>query len=210
MHTHEKFIQRVAAIVAMRLSAEQRAKLDGVKLVYGAGSSGVRGITYYNQWHSKGCDHAVPFVEVCAFGQSNWIQVAGTTIHELAHVVAGFEAGHGKGWKELAEQMGLRRPKAAGMVYHLASLDPAIRAKIAALPRPDEGEPVSAMSLGLPYVPRPCTAGVGSRGGKSRGTGSGSRLRKYTCACTPRVILRHAGDELACHCDHCGEAFKQG
>ena len=134
MNTHEKFIQGVAAIVAMRLSAEQRAKLDGIKLVYGAGSSGVRGITYYNQWHSKGCDHAVPFVEVCAFGQSNWIQVAGTTIHELAHVVAGFEAGHGKGWKELAEQMGLRCPKAAGMTFSRCAMQSCRVGNLATMP----------------------------------------------------------------------------
>lgn len=211
MNTHEQFIQSVAGIVSHRLTSEQRSKIDGIKLAYGAGNSGTRGITYYNKWNPGKGREVKPFVEVCAFGQSNWVQLAGTTIHELAHVVAGFDAGHGKDWKEMCEQLGLRCAKAAGMNYTLAALDPTIRAKIAALPRPDDGEPVQSLGLGglgLVFKPRPCGAGIGTRGGKSRGVGSGSRLRKYVCDCDPPVIIRAASDHLACTCDHCTNAFK--
>lgn len=218
--THEAFIHGVAAIVARRATSEQRDRLKGIKLVYGAGASGLRGVTYFNKWHGHDCQSATaapgsasvqtaaPFVEVCAFGQESWVQLAGTTIHELAHVVAGWEAAHGKGWKETAEQLGLRCPKAASMVYHLASFEPVIRAEIAALARPNEGEPVRSLGL-AGGMPKPCTAGIGTRGGTSRGKGSGSRLRKYVCECVPSIIVRHAGDHLAATCDHCRTAFKQ-
>jgi hypothetical protein len=47
-------------------------------------------------------------------------------------------------------------------------------------------------------VPQPCSAGVGTRGGVSRGKGSGSRLRLrlWECACSPppieRQLIAHA------------------
>ena len=168
MVTHEQFIQSVACIVAARLGPTERAKVETIKLVYGAGHGGIRGVTYYSRW--KAGAETVPFVEVSAFGQEHWVQVAGTTIHELAHVLAGWNAGHGPIWKEACERLGLRKAKAAGHSYRLSSFAPDIREAIAALPRPSEGEPVAALSFGLGLVPmKECPAGIGTRGGKSRG-----------------------------------------
>jgi len=45
-------------------------------------------------------------------------------------------------------------------------------------------------AAGLAILPKPCKLGVGSHGGKSRGVGSGSRLRLYHCQCEPPVKVR--------------------
>lgn len=188
MQTHEKFVQAVACIVAARLGATDRAKVEAIKLVYGAGETGLRGVTYFQRW--KATDDIVPFVEVCAFGQESWIQLAGTTIHELGHVLAGMGRGHDATWKAACEAMGLRKVKAAGTQYHLASFTPDIRNAIAALDKPDDGAPViSLANNGLfGYQPmKACPAGIGTRGGKSRGKGSGSRLRLWQCGCGCKV-----------------------
>lgn len=206
MNTHEAFIHGVARLARARLAKADQDKLDGIKLVYGSGPNGTRGVTYFGKWKAGG--EARPFVEVSAFGQENWVQVAGTTIHELGHVLAGWGAGHGKEWKEACERLGLRKLKAAGTRYCLANFDPGLRQAIAALPRPDEGEPVASLYAGNMGVGtlKPCGAGIGTRGGKSRGKGSGSRLRKYTCGCGQ--IIRAATDELAATHDPCGTPFK--
>ena len=209
--THEQYIEAIRALARDYLrNPDERAKVDAIKLVYGAGETGLRGITYYSKW-SKGNDK-VPFVEICAFGQSSWVQVAGTTIHELGHVLAGWGAAHGPDWKAACERLGLRKIKAAGTRYMLANFDPALRARIAALPRPIEGEPVSGITLpfnglGMGPTMKPCGAGVGTRGGKSRGKGSGSRLRLWACECDPPVKVRAATDHLRAHCDCCSGAF---
>jgi hypothetical protein len=207
--THESFIHSVAHLAAARVP-EARDKLDSIKLVYGAGQAGLRGVTYYRRWQNGG-EEAAPFVEVCALGQENWIQLAGTTIHELAHVLAGHEAGHGKAWREACEALGLRRARAAGHVYRLAGFTPDIRMALATMPKPDEGEPVGLLSgLGINVARlKPCGAGIGTRGGKSRGTGSGSRLRRFVCDCEPPVIVRVARDVFEAHCDCCNGAFHQ-
>lgn len=207
--THEQFIQSVADAAIARLPEEEHAAFEGIKLVYGAGQNGVRGITYYHKWRSNGCDHAKPFVEIAAFTQENWVQVAGTTIHELGHVLAGFEAGHGKKWKDACKRLGLRRALAAGQTYMLAYFAPDIRNLIAQLPKPDEGEPVAHLPMGGGgrAKPRACPTGIGTRGGKSRGAGSGSRLIKVACAeCgyTARVTRKWL-DIGAPHCPLHGE-----
>lgn len=207
--THERFIAMIAALAASKLTNEEKAILAPVKLVYGAGPNGVRGVTYYGKWKANGnAAMAAPFVEISAFGQESWIQVAGTCLHELGHVLAGYNAAHGKGWKEACAKLGLRKAKAAGMRYSLACFAPDIREAIANLPRPNEGEPVRSLSaMGLVVTPRPCGAGIGTKGGKSRGPGSGSRLRLYTCQCEPIVRVRAAGTTLQAHCDLCSTPF---
>lgn len=207
--THEAFIHNVAALAMARVDGEARAKLEGIKLVYGAGQSGLRGVTYYKRWQN-GHAEPMPFVEVCALGQEHWVQVAGTTIHELAHVIAEGD-GHGAGWKQACELLGLRRARAAGHRYMLASFAPDIRNALALMAKPDDGAPVASFAaMGLPIRVRPCGAGLGTRGGRSRGQGSGSRLRRYTCECSPPVIVRVASDCFAAHCDHCHESFHRG
>ena len=207
--THEDYVQAVAAIVIANLEPADRDKLSGIKLAYGAGAQGLRGITYYDAWDNV--DHKAPFVELCAFGQESIVQLAGTTIHELGHVLAGFAAGHSNEWKAACGKLGLRRIKAAGTQYCWSMFDPAIRAAINALPTPSEGAPVvsfrGAGNGGSSFKPKPCTQGIGTRGGTSRGVGSGSRLRKFVCECEPPIIIRAGRDVLPVTCDCCAAGF---
>jgi len=182
MQTHETFIAQVAALVRARLNNDDVRALAHIKLAYGTGPSGARGVTYYKAWQNGETEPA-PFVELCAFGESDWIQLAGTTVHELGHVLAGFTAGHGKGWKEATQRCGLQRPKAAGQSYTLALFAPDLREAIYNLEKPADGAPnrKAPSLIGLGLKPKPCGAGIGTRGGKSKGPGSGSRLIKVAC-----------------------------
>lgn len=213
IRTHQEYIQQVARIALDRLPENERGKVDA-QISYGAGAPGLRGITYYGCWQN-GNPEPIPFIEVCAFGEENDVQLAGTTIHELAHVLAGHGAGHSHDWKRACERLGLRAAKAAGNVYRMAQFDPEVRMAIASLPSPTDGKPVGARSrmgfLPIHQVkPKACPLGVGTRGGKSRGKNSGSRLRKYVCECQPKpVIVRVASDDFRAHCDTCGKAFKR-
>lgn len=208
MFTHEQFVQRVAEIATSRLASNDLAKVQAVKLTYGAGPDGVRGITYYNRWKT-GPDAAIPFVAINAIHQESIVQLAGTTIHELGHVLAGFEAGHGNQWKEACEKLGLRRIKAAGTEYKMAMFDKDIRQAIALMPKPDDGQPIDLMAgyRGKAVTIKPCTAAIGVRGGKSRGIGSGSRLRLFECECIPPLKVRVARDVFNCTCNDCNALF---
>lgn len=215
--THETFIHAVrdAAIKLGNLTDNERSTLQGAKLVYGRGESGLRGITCYAAWQN-GHPEPVALIEVCAAAEENWIQLAGTTVHELGHAITR-GTGHGPEWKAACERLGLRSIKAAGTLYQLANFDPRFRAHLAHLPKPTDGTPLldgghfgRGQGVRLPNLAaRPCSAGIGTRGGKSRGPGSGSRLRKFTCQCEPPVIVRASRDTLEAHCDHCGSAFNR-
>lgn len=210
--THESFVNAVASLAIARIpQGDIRSQLDSIKLVYGAGESGTRGVTYFNKWSGANAAAPVPFVEISAFNQESWIQIAGTTIHELGHVAAGFAAGHKKPWHAACAALGLRAIKAAGTGYRLAMFAPDIRHAIAGLPKPTEGQPVQALSsiagIGRRAL-RPCPAGIGTRGGKSRGAGSGSRLRLYTCGCGCKV--RVASDNFEAVHTPCNEPFRKG
>lgn len=183
--------------------------VKAAKLVYGLGASGLRGITCFSAWKQEKDQE---LIEICAGGEESWIQLAGTTIHECGHVLAGPGAGHGPLWKLACEILGLRRIKAAGTEYKLANLAPALRMTLAALPHPTDGRPAghSVSHQGVlqgAVALRPCSHGVGSRGGKSRGVGSGSRLRKFVCDCG--VIVRASRDELNATCNDCGSGFNR-
>lgn len=221
MNTHESFIHSVrnAALAYAapldpagelrpnaNLTMEERQQLSASKLLYGI-FPGVRGVTFYGVW--KGPQPEV--IEISAVGEESWVQLAGTTIHELAHVLAGHGAGHGADWKAKARQLGLRLPKAAGMEYKLAYFAPALRMLIASLPHPSDGTPDFLKGVHVPRSSaRPCSAGVGTHGGKSRGPGSGSRLRKFICQCTPPIIIRASRDQLDCTCNLCHTVFARG
>jgi len=207
--THDQFIGAIAEIALAQLDCGvEKSTLSNIKLTYGAGPNGVRGVTYYNQW-TKG-ETEMPFVEISAFNQESVVQVAGTVLHELGHVLAGFKAGHGKEWHNACDRIGLRRIKAAGTNYGWANFKPAIREAITKLGAPVDGQPrnLATQFVGRTFKPRGCQAGIGTRGGKSRGTGSGSRLRLYECACEPKPFkVRIASDHFDATCNCCKTDF---
>lgn len=182
--THEEYIQNIrdAAADSPALLEGERAKILAVKLMYGIGNHARRGVTYYGKWNN-GCKDCptVDLAEVCASGEESPIQVAGTTIHELGHVLAGWGAGHAKDWKAACGRLGLRHVKAAGTQYLMASFQPRIRDVIGRMGNPQDGKPTfldGSLAHGKAGV---CTMGYGTRGGKSRGVGSGSRMLKVVC-----------------------------
>jgi hypothetical protein len=203
--THEQYISEVRDIVASRQPSDVQDRLLACKLIYGIGDGSYRGICYYSKWQN-GQPAPLELVEVAASGEEHPIQLAGTTIHELAHVLAGNGHGHDKTWKQECDKLGLRLAMAAGHDYMLASLHPEIRSQIAKLAsRLQDGKPTFAGTRSK--TPKPCSLGIGTRGGTSRGAGSGSRMRLYECKCDKPVKVRVASDEFKAHCDLCHEPF---
>lgn len=204
--THEAFIMAVAGLAISRLPDASAFK--GMKLAYGMGADGAYGVTYFKRW--KAGDEPTAFVEIGARHQHSWQQIVTTTLHELGHVLAGWEAGHGKEWKEACEVLGLRHARAVGMHPYVAII-PELRHAITSLPKPDDGLPVCPIlspRTGKPVTLKPCTGGWGTRGGKSRGAGSGSRLRLFECECVPPVKARVARDEFQATCQCCSSTFR--
>lgn len=214
--THLNYVKQVAGMARELLPEDERAKLDS-HLTYALGRPGLRGVTYYSQWQNGG-DEPVPFIEICALGEENDIQLAATTIHELAHVLAGPGAGHGPEWRAACERLGLRRAR-MHQTYKAAQFAPVIRhggdfnGGIASLISPTDGKPVgfsmAGLGIGGAFKPARCPAGLGTRGGRSRGVGSGSRMRKFVCGCEPAVIVRAARDELRARCMDCDQQFER-
>jgi hypothetical protein len=227
--THEGFIQHVRQLAIERVApgSEERKRLDAAKLVYGIGGSGYRGITHYAGWHDG--KQAQDFLEVTAKGEESPIQLAGTTIHELGHSLAGPGAGHGKAWKDACQVLGLNARAQGGQDYRPTDFDAALWESINKAVDLKDGKPnwndqlaaITKLNLGGTFNPaaltgigrvskyRACPLGIGTRGGKSRGIGSGSRLRLYQCSCRHAVKVRVASDSFAAHCDVCGDAFKR-
>lgn len=216
--THERFLQLTRdAVVALAvangtITGEQAERITHAKLLYGVGDGTYRGVCHFDKWENG--IGRVDVVEVAAAAQESWIQLAGTVVHELAHVVAGWSAGHSREWKDTAVKLGfLIRPEAAGQVYCLAMFAPQLRHRVYALAGEiGDGHPAFArfgFTGALVVKPRPCSAGVGVRGGKSRGAGSGSRLRLWICDCATPVKVRVASDDFRAHCDDCDAAFKR-
>lgn len=209
--TREAFVHAVrdAIVATAPLSDEQRSAIQNAKLVYGAGDGGYRGICYYGAWQNGDAGHA--FVEIAATGEENAVQLAGTTTHELGHVIAGPGAGHGPAWKAACDLLGLMDAQATGHVYTMTGFKDALRLAVEALGEPNDGKP-SFGSIAGAVAPRgakikPCPMGRGTRGGKSRGTGSGSRLRLWECGCAAPIKVRVASDDFQAHCDRCNAPF---
>lgn len=205
--THESFVHAVRAAVVGRVAdAEKRDRLAAAKLVYGGGPAGIRGICYYGAWEN-GTSH--DFLEIAALGEESYVQLAGTTVHELAHCLAGHAAGHGPEWKAACAVLGLTFAEAAGQSYAPEHFEPLVWTRIEALPYPSDGRPAFRQG-GAPAKPRPCPLGVGTRGGKSRGAGSGSRMRLWLCACPEGTVgrkVRVASDDWNATCNSCGERY---
>ena len=206
---HQAFVEEVATLAIARLDSEEQKKCQA-RILYGVGRPGVRGTTFYGSWKNGG-EEPIDIVEICALHEESLVQVAGTTVHEIGHVLAGQEAGHHKPWKDACSQLGLRRAMMGGQTYLLSSFEPELREVIARRVFLD-GKPIFGLN-GAPTPSRklrPCTLGFGTKGGKSRGVGSGSRQRKFVCECDPPIIVRSARDELHALCCICGELFKRG
>lgn len=207
---------RDAILSTSDLKPEERAHLESVKVTYGAGNPGVRGVTYYGAWQrQEATDDAstTDFIEIAAMTQESWVQLAGTLLHELGHSLAGMGTGHGKAWKESCVRLGFaKQPAAAGQRYWLSFFRPELRSELYAIAKLlRDGSPnfwTNALAgSGAGTTVRPCRAGQGTRGGKSRGTGSGSRLRLWECACERPVKVRVASDDFRAHCDICEQEF---
>ena len=212
--THEAYIHLVRdAIVAHGdLTVGERQRIARAKLTYGAGDGSYRGVCHYAKWTT---DAAGDLLEIAALSEEGPIQLAGTTTHELAHVVAGHGAGHDAQWKAACQRLGLFNALAAGMAYTEADLAPYLAA-VATGHQFSDGTPNGHGASLFPFLtrgPRPCPLGIGTRGGTSRGPGSGSRLRLYQCACTSDKATgrtnkaRVASDSWQATCKVCSTDF---
>lgn len=214
--THELYIARLAKRVAKsrELAAEDRKTLARVRLAYGDGLDGVMGITRFDRWQHKD-GKAGHWCAVCATCQPEGaFLLAETVVHELGHAIAGRAAAHGPDWKAACVRLGLVDAKATYAHGDKPVWAPWLKAYLDKTPEPSDGRPVYGTKLGsgpdaviVPPTIRPCSAGVGSQGGKSSGVGSKSRYLLYTCGCTK---LRHAGQELKAKClqKTCGKRFR--
>lgn len=213
--TFEAFLAMARdAILSMAdITPDERIRLEAVRVTYGMGNGTYRGITAFGAWKTgDGPDDTTDFIEIAATAQESWVQLAGTLLHEYGHSLAGLGVGHGADWKAACVRLGFQiRPAAAGQRYWLVIFRPELRRAlydIAAALR--DGTPNFWARGGVsPVSPRPCRAGQGTRGGTSRGKGSGSRLRLWECGCERPVKVRVASDEFQAHCDKCGQPFKQ-
>ena len=226
MLTHEEFCHAIRRLAVGRIHEEVTTNLLlGAKLTYGVGSGSYRGMCHYGAWHAAGQSTAL--IEIAATGEESAIQLAGTTIHETAHVLAGPSAGHGAEWKAACRRLGLGGPGRDGLALaegqdylpvHFAS---DILPGIMGLGEPSDGLPqFGRRGAWAPVVGGhgrlwtggtggACPMGRGVRGGKSFGPGSG-RLRLWECPGDEThkpVKVRVASDDFKATCDRCGKPF---
>jgi hypothetical protein len=199
--THETFLKAVRELSVLRLNADDARRLLAAKLTYGSGQPGLRGTCFYAAWQQEA---SLDFIEICAAGEESFVQLIGTTLHELGHCLAGPLAGHGSRWKRAARSLGLRRTLASGQQYHPLDFDNHFWSEVQTIPPPQDGRPNFEPAFPQAAT-RSCPGGRGARGGTSRGTGSGSRLRLYVCACPVRV--RVASDIFNARCLRCEQVF---
>lgn len=174
--THEQYLAAVRDVVIKEadITGEEKTALENVKLVYGH-RHGRYGFTCYDSWENKDGKHAV--IQLCLNAEESLLQLATTTIHELGHVIAGHAAGHGPEWKAACRRLGFPGARAVGFNPH-DPLSLNIQQAILKIPEPTDGKPNKDFDEAVTTA-GPC--GQGTRGGKSRGKGSGSRLKKIEC-----------------------------
>jgi hypothetical protein len=206
--THEAFLNEIRRTAVSRLNEESdRNRALQAKLVYGSGNPGVRGTCFFRSWENHATQE---FIEICASGEESATQLVGTTLHELAHCLAGCVAGHGSVWRMAAKKLGLIHAEAAGQRYSISDFDPALWLSIESLAKPADGRPRFNTGVGRVVGARACPLGRGTRGGKSRGPGSGSRLRLFICDCRPPIRIRVARDsgKFRVRCLDCETVFR--
>jgi hypothetical protein len=239
--THEAYVRDVYqtalvwAFETRQITAAERDKLANVKLTYGGSPDGARGVTYYSRWvapcgcpaaaHKAACKAskvaapAVPLLAISGVFQRSLVQVCGTTLHEMGHVLAGHEAAHMPAWREACAKVGLTATQSGGQQYEPGHFAPALWARLDALAKPDDGAPtplpaVGTIVPGIGTITRKmvlgiCTAGMGSKGGTSRGAGSGSRLVLWVCDCdAPAKVRASQGSGLDATCNKCGAKLR--
>ena len=177
--THEDYLAAITRAVCAAFPATADA-LKQVHLVFGAGPRR-RGLsTLHRVWGGGEAVDPLPLVEIAAIGGLPPLETCHVLLHELAHVLTP-EAGHGKAWRHAARQVGLVRPRAtpdAGELADWHAISPALRPALQAIPLPTEPPPAEFFE---DRHRLPCGAGYGTRGGTSRGAGSGSRYLKVIC-----------------------------
>lgn len=178
--THEDYLAAVAAAVCEQFPATADA-LSDVRLVFGSGTRR-RALDHprHRVWFGGEAINPLPLVEIAAIGGLSPPETCHVMLHELAHILVP-GAGHGRAWRYAARQVGLVRPRAAPDAGDLAdwnAITPALRSTLQAIPQPTEPPPAEFFE---DWHRRPCGAGYGSRGGTSRGQGSGSRYLKVVC-----------------------------
>ena len=177
--THEDYLVAVTAAVCGQYPATAAA-LSEVRLVFGTGPRR-RGLDpLHRVWCGGEAVEPLPLVEIAAIGGLTPAETCHVVLHELAHVLSP-GSGHGKEWRHAARQVGLLRPRARPDIWELADwteISPAIRPVLEAIPEPTERAPVEYV---WDWYRRGCSAGYGTRGGTSRGEGSGSRYLKAVC-----------------------------
>ena len=177
--THEDYLAAITNAVCAKFPATAAA-LNQVHLVFGAGPRRRSLSTLHRVWGGGEAVDPLPLVEIAAIGGLSPPETCHVLLHELAHVLAP-EAGHGKAWRHAARQIGLVRPRAmpdAGELADWQAISPALLPALQAIPPPTEPAPAEFFE---DRHRLPCGAGYGTRGGTSRGKGSGSRYLKVVC-----------------------------
>ena len=173
---HEEYLVAITAAVCEQQPATAAA-LSEVRVVFGTGA---HRRSLHRVWGGEEADEPLPLVEIAAIGGLSPVETCHVLLHELAHVLAP-GAGHGKAWRYAARQVGLREPRAWPDTSELSdwsAIAPDIRAKLQAIPEPTERAPAD---YSYDWHRQGCGVGYGTRGGTSRGEGSGSRYLKVVC-----------------------------